>query len=109
MTWTKLPPVDTVRVGCLTCGPKPRTIPKPFAGLDLHPGFGVLTLLRDGEVVWSSYRPEESRTVLGFERQASRDPDHDWRIEIDGLLSSAVYQRHGKGEWVMVESGMGFA
>lgn len=109
MSWTKLSAVERPHTGCLNCGPKPVTLPKPFAGLDLHPGFGVLALIRDGEHVWSSYRPEDSRTVLGFERQATKDPDHDWRIEINGPLSSAVYQRHGKGEWVMVDSGMGFA
>ena len=43
------------------------------------------------------------------ENEALKDEDNDWRIVIDAPLHNEVYQRQGKGEWVLVEQGIGFA
>lgn len=48
-------------------------------------------------------------TVSRVERLARQDPDHDWRIVLYGPLHGEVYQRHGKSQWVLVESNQGFA
>lgn len=43
------------------------------------------------------------------EAAALADPDHDWRIVLFGPLHGEVYQRHGPGEWMLVEKNEGFA
>lgn len=48
-------------------------------------------------------------TVSRAERLARQDPDHDWRIVLYGPLHGEVYQRHGRNQWVLVESNEGFA
>lgn len=48
-------------------------------------------------------------TVSRVERLARQDPDHDWRIVLLGPLHGEVYQRHGRNQWVLVESNQGFA
>ena len=55
MTFTKLPPVEHPKFGCVNCGPPSVHLPLDAA---LHPGFGDLTLFCDGEVpeFWSEFR-----------------------------------------------------
>lgn len=43
------------------------------------------------------------------EKLAAADPDHDWRIVLFGPLHGEVYQRHGPGQWLLVEKNEGFA
>lgn len=77
-------------------------------------GFGLAALTKDGAIVWA----EDTRVVqfdddvltgADAEKIASGDPDHDWRIVIDGPVAKQVYQRHGIGRWVLIERGDGFA
>ena len=105
--WTKIAPLEHApHSGCLNCAPKPL---KARLRWNPHPGFGGVTVTRDGEHVWSSFRYEDSRTFISFEKWAAGDPDHDWRVRIDGPLSDVTYQRHGPKTWVAVEKGLGFA
>lgn len=96
--------------GCLNCGPRPDELPMDC---NPHPGFGMLALYRDGEYVHgpdiSDEHEVEAYRVQDHEDIAAGDPDHDWRIRIDGPLSDAVYQRHGEARWVLIEKGLGFA
>ena len=78
-----------------------------------HPGFGGVALLRDGEYVYpwpdESFDQEASHTWQDYEDVAAGDPDHDWRLKIDGPLSDYTYQRQGEAKWALVAQGMGFA
>lgn len=47
--------------------------------------------------------------VAEAEKLAATDPDHDWRIVLFGPLHGEVYQRHGPGQWMLVEKNEGFA
>jgi hypothetical protein len=47
--------------------------------------------------------------VAEVEKLAALDPDHDWRIVLFGPLHGEVYQRHGVGEWNLIEKNKGFA
>jgi hypothetical protein len=49
------------------------------------------------------------KSFRGFEEIAKKDPDHDWRHNLDLPLRSADYQRHGDGKWILLERGEGFA
>lgn len=101
-----LPPLEHVHNGCMNCPPKPIKINLNW---NIHPGFGCVLLTRDGEVVWSDSRMERQRHGAGAEAVARKDPDHDWRLIVDGPLSGVEYQRHGRSEWVAVASNRGFA
>lgn len=114
--WQKYPSVaEPPHNGCRHCPPKPIVMP---LDANPHPGFGMVTLYRDGEYVKSAgeredgYHSDElvdSFTVQQFEDIAAQDPDHDWQMWVNGPMSDATYQRHSASEWVCIEKGFGFA
>jgi hypothetical protein len=109
MAWVKEPPIKGGKtVGCLNCGYKPEIVP---LGMRIAVGFGAARLTKNGEVVWEEGNKEfkDCITVAQAEEIAAKDPDNDWRIELYGPLSEAVYQRHNKDKWVLIKTGLGFA
>ena len=109
-TWKKEPAIKGTYGGCLNCGPRPSFF--PAEGI-IAVGFGYAALLRDGEPVWTEPNTDDGEdeymTGAQAETMASEDPDHDWRIVLDGPLSGRTYQRHGANEWALIEQNQGFA
>lgn len=105
--WTKQPAIAGGMGGCLCCGV---TTDKFMPTQWISVGFGYAALERDGKPVWHE-SPKTTRPMTGrrAESMAAKDPDHDWRIVLNAPLRSATYQRHAKGEWVLIEKGLGFA
>lgn len=104
--WAKLPAIEGKHGGCLNCGPRPSMFPED--GL-IAVGFGFAGLTRDGDVVWQEGESDDLMTGAQAEKVAALDPDHDWRIVLNGPLSGRTYQRHGDGEWALIEQNSGFA
>jgi hypothetical protein len=108
MTWTKLASIGAVRSGCGNCPPRPATLP---LDADIHPGFGIVRLTRDGETVeedlWGGILVEHYENRADATTRADQDPD--WRLEVHGPMGGVVYQRHAPGEWVAVKRLEGFA
>lgn len=109
MTWKKEPPIVGGKiVGCVNCGYKPEV-----ASMDMviAAGFGDAYLKKNGEIVWEEENKElhDCIRVRDAEEMAAKDPDNDWRFEIIGPLSEVEYQRHDKGKWVLIRTGLGFA
>lgn len=107
--WAKLPPIGAHYGGCLNCGPHPATFPPEGA---IAVGFGYAALHKGGAPIWSELNDvtdDELMTGADAEALAAQDPDHDWRIVLHGPLSSRTYQRHGPGQWMLVEQNKGFA
>lgn len=75
-------------------------------------GFGQSLVTMDGLVVYDGEkvldRGGKPWDVEAVEMIAARDPDHDWRIIMDGPLSGETYQRQGD-QWVLVDKNRGFA
>lgn len=71
-----------------------------------HPGFGAVSFTKDGEGVAELH---EDATFADYERVAALEPEHDWRIYINGPLADYTYQRQGESKWALFEQGMGFA
>ncbi len=65
-------------------------------------------LWRDKVPVYDENHADNWMTGAEAEALAAADPDHDWRIQLEGPLRGATYQRHGAGEWVLIESNRGF-
>ena len=109
-TWEKLPAIEGKHGGCLKCGPRPSYFP---ADGIIAVGFGYAALHRDGEPVYTEPTEAENNDAYMTGAQAgamaAADPEHDWRIVMDGPLSGRTYQRHGPGHWALVEQNMGFA
>lgn len=109
-TWERLPAIEGTFGGCLNCGPRPSQF--PMDGI-IAVGFGYAGLERDGKPVWSEpqkdYDDEDLLTGAQAEAIAANDPDHDWRIVLEGPLSGRTYQRHGPNNWALVEQNQGFA
>lgn len=102
-----LPPLEHApQSGCFSCPPKPLKVPLRY---NPHPGFGLVTLERDGQTVESQIHYEKSTTFIRFENVAMKDPDHDWRVISNGPLSDVTWQRHGPKAWLAVKRGRGFA
>ena len=75
-------------------------------------GFGYAALHKDGAPVWSEDEAVSDNSMMtgaDAEALAVQDPDHDWRIVLYGPLSGRTYQRHGPGQWMLVEKNEGFA
>ena len=111
MSWEKKPALETAGGGaCLCCG-TPTSMFYPDAWIAV--GFGQASVTRDVAVVYSEpvgdYDEADIWTGADAEKAAASDPDHDWRIIKYAPLYNAVYQRHGPGQWVLIERGMGFA
>jgi len=104
-----LPPVTKVNTGCLSCG-APHAIFPPEGHIAV--GFGSAALTKDGEEVWCEQDADDFHgcmTGAQAEARALADPDHDWRINLNGPLSGRTYQRQGPGHWVLVKQDQGFA
>ena len=101
--------IGAVHTGCGNCPPKPEHL--PMGDVSLHPGFGSWECSRDDETVLYDVHGEGATafTTQDCEDAAAGDPDHDWRITVNGPLGGVVYQRHGEGEWVAIERLDGFA
>ena len=84
----------------------------PPSGL-IAVGFGYAALHCDGRPVYTENQDASGddglMTGSQAEAIAAADPDHDWRIVLEAPLSSHTYQRHGAGQWALVEQGDGFA
>jgi hypothetical protein len=107
MAFEKLPPVEKIHVGCLTCSTAARIAPMDML---IAVGFGAAYVLCDDKPVYEEDSEFENMwTVQDAENAALADPDHDWRIVKHGPLHGETFQRHGPGEWVCVESNEGFA
>ncbi len=108
-SWAKLPAIEGKIGGCLNCGPRPSFFP---ADGIIAVGFGYAGLTCDGSEVWGETdETEEADYMTGAQAEAlaAADPDHDWRIVLEGPLSGRTYQRHGPNEWALVEQNQGFA
>lgn len=101
-----LPPLEHVHRACLNCPEKP--VKMNLNGY-YHPGFGGQSIIKDGETVISDFREDHPRIGRTAEKMAREDPEHDWRIKIDGPMYGVVYQRHGFRKWYAVERLDGFA
>lgn len=104
--WTKLPTVEGQFGGCFNCGPRPNLFPADGV---VSVGFGYAAVTKDGEPVLEDSLDADDITGAQAEALAAADPDHDWRIVLEGPLSGRTYQRHGTGEWALVEQNQGFA
>ena len=111
MSFEKKPAIQGTFGGCLNCGVRPSHFPDD--GL-IAVGFGYAALHRDGRPVYTEPSEDvvsksEYMTGAQAEALAATDPDHDWQIVLEGPLSGRTYQRHGPGEWVLIEQNAGFA
>lgn len=102
----------------LTTGTARNPIGKP-AHLDMviAIGFGSAVVTRNGRTVIDGERPSMRKhcdaegwvRVRHAEKVARRHPRSVWRIEINGPLWSAVWERKRPGKWLCIEAGEGFA
>ena len=104
-----LPPIAGGVSGCLNCGYTEDILPMKTK---LYNGFGGWDITKNGEHYFSedvNKEYDEAKTLSYIERMAKLEPECDWRANLNLPLRSAVYQRHGKSKWVLVERGQGFA
>lgn len=109
MTVEYLPPVAGGNNPCLNCPPIEETLDMERV---IAVGFGQAFVSKDDETVYfEAYDMAEDDywTVAKAETVAANDPDHDWRIVLDGPLHGETYQRQGAGRWVLVDRNEGFA
>ena len=107
-TWAKLPAIQGKQQPCLHAGVAESLFPPD--GL-VAVGFGCAMVTRDGEPVMREDPDGEGEDITGATAEAAAlcDPDHDWRIVLQGPLSGREYQRQDVGRWVLVHQDQGFA
>lgn len=69
-------------------------------------GFGMVTVTKDGEAVWSG--DDEDQTIAPFEERAQQEGG-EWAVEFYGPLSESTYTRSGTNDWRLTGKGRGFA
>lgn len=114
MTWTRVEPYKgTVHHGCLTCGGTHEVAPMDMV---IGVGFGMAVATKDDETVYDEMSVmhkggdfDDLWTLQQVEDLALADPDHDWRVSLQGPLRGREYQRHDVGHWVLIDSNEGFA
>lgn len=78
----------------------------------LHNGFGGYRVTKDGKTFYEGDPQgewESFKTLADIEVEARKEPEADWRVHLDLPLRSGEWQRHGDDEWVLINSGLGFA
>ncbi len=105
--WKREKPLSKKQAGlrseCEYCGPQPVVLSMDAI---LAVGFGGVTVRKDDKIIWSG--DDEEKKLEEIENLATNDPEHDWRIEFYAPLSSTVYQRQGRWQWMLIEKGKGF-
>lgn len=101
-------PLDGRANPCLCCPPITATLDLDCV---IAVGFGYAACTRDGLEMLAERDAADGQypTVREAETLALADPDHDWRIILDGPLHGETYQRQGEGRWVLVAKNEGFA
>jgi hypothetical protein len=92
------------------CPPPPA--PRIPAGAEIHPGFGMVALSRDGVQVAQDVHGEHNvdwYTKQIDKRTLAGEPARVWTLHIDGPLSNEVYAFTADREWTLIERGKGFA
>lgn len=119
MAWKKEPAIESGGPACLCCGTPTDLF--PMDGV-IAVGFGAANVTCDGKSVYDEpmvYYDEKGEPIedeslkywtgADAEKAAAADPDHDWRISKFAPLYEAEYQRHDRGQWVLIRRGEGFA
>ncbi|MEG2769610.1 MAG: YopX family protein [Oscillospiraceae bacterium] len=110
INWTKLPPIKGGNGACLHCGCQHDIAPMDML---IAVGFGDATVTKNGTTIYSEDETELASkdlwTTASAERQACKEPNNDWRINLQSPLSGRTYQRQGENLWVLVEKNIGFA
>jgi hypothetical protein len=101
--------IDGTSYTCLNCAVDDSVLPMRTR---IIAGFGSAVITKNDEVYYSAPMDlewDKAKTLIIFEKAARKYPDADWRYELDLPLRSAIYQRHGKNKWCLIEKGLGFA
>ena len=105
--WKPIEPTATaVGSTCLNCPPRPRRLNWRY---NPHPGFGVVSLLRDGVFVASSQEKRCLWTMRLWREMANADPEHEWAIQIESPMTGVRYTRQSDHEWIATHRNPGFA
>lgn len=116
--WKKEKPCMKPFIGCLNCSAREMRQDRKSDPITIsmhtrmYNGFGGWTILRDNKCFYMGPTDKEFYeypTLMKFENEARKDPDHDWRAECFLPLRDATYQRQGKNTWILIKSGRGFA
>lgn len=100
---------NAFRGGCLHCAGSHDLLEMDT---ELYQGFGGYHVEKNGEVFYfpdSDLKWEEYKTLAQIEEDAAKEPDADWRVILNNPFRGATWQRHGKDEWVLIETNLGFA
>lgn len=106
--WWK-PAVKNKGYACLCCGESTEILPLTTK---LYFGFGGWSILRNGEHFFQDRRDvefDQHKDLAFVESMIGGDTENEYIAYYDSALRSAKYQRHAKDNWVLIETGPGFA
>ena len=102
---------NLIHHGCLNCGGTNRVLDMTTA---LYNSFGGWCITKDRKLYFQEDSQVEkswemNKTLAEIEKEAKKDPEHDWRAQFDLPLRGGEYQRHYDEGWILIESNQGFA
>ena len=98
--------VKPTRNPCLCCPSNTETLHMDTV---LHEGYCIT---KGGETHYTAdFNTEwdDCKKLSEIEKDALKEPDAEWQAHLNMALRSGAWQRHGKGEWCLIESGIGYA
>lgn len=102
----------SIKGGMGACACCPATVEKLDMHTRMYQAMGGWVIFKDGKQFYMgdfNKEFEEYPTLMKFENLARKEPDVEWRAELNLPLRSGIYQRHGENCWVLIEKGEGFA
>jgi len=107
--WYKKPIENKLHRSCPCCG-----VTAQVLELDtkLYFGFGGWTITKNNEEFFIDRRDvefDEYKDLNHVEELIGDDIENEYIAELSTPLRGAIYQRHGKNNWVLISTNIGFA
>lgn len=98
-----------IRGGCLHCPGN-----EDILAMDtvLYNGFGGYNVQKDGDIFYvgdPNGEWESFKTLAEIEKEAEKSPNSKWQVILNNPLRGATWERNEKGEWILIETNLGFA
>jgi hypothetical protein len=97
------------------CGVQPKITETDFHAerVDVHqkhhPGFGNVTLRRNGLEIWSTVFDKEDKSLVEIENEFIQDDKGQWTFKVDGPKTGYLLTRRRRNFWTVTATDLEFA
>lgn len=107
-SWIK-PPIKGLTNTCPHCASPADILP---LDTKIYNGFGGWSILKNGSLFFIENKDkdwDDFKDLAYIETLIGNDEENEYTAKYYAPLRDALYQRHTKDYWVLIEQGLGFA